>query len=290
MAGFLDSIMGIFGGGGGEQAAPQLTSTSDLLGQASGLAVSQLAPATIAYNQALAGPLTDLRLAQERKYNPYAFDVRSGAYKSILDELNLGSSVPAELQDLVTQRTLEGNTASGAGASNLGDIFGARSLLSAGLDLGRQRRMDALNAASASPSLDSIYQTQDPTGLISGIASDIRGREAAINQQARIAQNQQSQKSQQMFKTGLTIAGTVAGGIFGGGIPGAMVGSTAGTLAGNVLFGGGDQGGGGGGGFTSILSGIGGMGGGGVSTPGINPAGGGLGGSNWGLGGTMFAR
>lgn len=287
--GFLDDVLGAFSG---QQATPQQTiiPTGDLLGQASGLLTSQIAPATIAYNQALAGPLTDIQLGVERQYNPYAFDVRSGAYKSILDELNLGNTVPAELQDLVTQRTLEGNTASGAGTSNLGDIFGARSLLSAGLDLGRQRRMDALGAASASPSLNELYQPRDPTNTLFGIAQDIRGVQAAEDEYANIVENTRRQNFGKLLSTGFRIAGGVAGGIFGGPM-GAQMGMSAGgsIIPGSTVAGyGGQASGGGGNPFASILSGIGGPQW-GIGSQSGGGGGGGLGGSNWGLEGTMFA-
>lgn len=221
--GFFDDILGAFSGA---QSVPQQTiiPTDQLLGQASGLLTSQLAPATIAYNQALAGPLTDIQLGVERQYNPYAFDVRSGAYKSILDELNLGSSVPPELQDLITQKALEGATMSGLGTSNAGDIFGARSLLSAGLDLGRQRRMDALGAATSSPRLNELYQPKDPTGAIFNLAQDIRGVQAAEDEYANIVENTRKQNFGKLLSTGFRIAGGIAGGIFGG-PGGAMMGS-----------------------------------------------------------------
>lgn len=294
MAGIFDGILNMFGGGGGEQAAQPLATTSDVLGNASGLAMG-LAPTMVNFNDLVSRGYANTGLGIEEMISPGTFGLRRDALGSIQKELNLGSSIPPELQNLLTQKSLERGSSAGAGTSDFGFNISLDDLLSTGIDLGRQRRMDAL---AASP-YQQYVQTQDPSGLISGIAQDIRGREAAMNAQARIEQNQKSQKSQQLFKTGLSIAGTVAGGFFGsaggplGTIAGASAGGALGNMAGGMLFGGeqGGMGGGGGNQFTSLLSGLGGMGGGGgVSTPGINPAGGGLGGSNWGLGGTMFAR
>lgn len=249
----------------GQQATPQQTiiPTSDLLSQTYGQLQGQV-PNVLAYNRALAPGLTDIQLGvQDQIFGPAANQLQKQTYQSILDNLNLGGSISPELQDLITTNILQGNTRSGLGTSEAGRLFGARSLLSAGIDLGTQRRNEALRATNLLPSSSYTYQ---PQGLFSPgeVAGDIRGVQAQQDELANLTEDIRRQNFSSLINTGGRIAGTVVGGIYGGGA-GAQIG---GQIGGSFITGSrvagqqqpqsqqGNM-------FSSILSGLGGMGGGG---------------------------
>lgn len=248
----------------GQQSTPQQTiiPTNDLLNQTYSQLSSQ-APNVLAYNQRLAPGLTDLQLGvQNQIFGPAAGELQQKTYQSILDNLNMGGSVPPELQDLITTNILQQGTRSGVGTSGVGRLFGARSLLSAGLDLDRQRRQEALGAVSRLPTSSYTY---NPQGIMDAgaVAGDIRGVQAAQDELANLTEDIRRQNFSSLLNTGGRIAGTVIGGIYGG-AAGAQIG---GQIGGSMITGSRvagqqqPQSGGGGGGFTSILSGL--MGGGG---------------------------
>lgn len=250
---FFDDIMGIFGGGGDVQQ-PQIMSTQDVINQTYGTLQGAL-PGFTAYNQALQPVMTGLQLANQNQiFGPAANQLQQGTYQSILDQLNLGESLSPELTADITRKLLESGSATGFGASpgGVGNIILQTAL--EGERRGQMRRNEALGAIGMLPT--SSYQYQ-PQGLFNAndIFGDIRGVQAAEQEAAAMAAAQQQQEFNQLFSTGLQIAGTVAGGIFGGGIPGAIAGGTLGGIAGQALTGQAPQGVGA---FTSILGGIGG--------------------------------
>lgn len=271
-----------------QQATPQQTiiPTTDLLNQGYSTATG-LAPQVAALNQAYQPIFTGNQLASENQvFGDAANQVQRGAYQSILDNLNLGNSVPADLQDLITTNTLQQLGQSGIGTADAGKLFGARSLLSAGLDLGASRRREALQASGMLPS--SSYQAPsfgapDPMG----ISNAIQGETAARDQYANIAENTRRNNFSALINTGGRILGTAVGAYFGGPAGAQMGGSIGGSLGGKTGvagYGTESQGGGsGGGGFSSILSGLNFGGGAGAA----NSAGGG-GGIGGGFGG-MYA-
>jgi len=91
-----------------QQATPQQTiiPTADLLGQGYSTATG-LAPQVASLNAAYQPIITGNQLASENQvFGGAANQLQKGAYQSILDNLNLGNTVPAELQDLITTNTL----------------------------------------------------------------------------------------------------------------------------------------------------------------------------------------
>lgn len=251
-----------------QQATPQQTiiPTADLLGQGYSTATG-LAPQVASLNAAYQPIITGNQLASENQvFGPAANLVQRGAYQSILDQLNLGESVSPELQDLITTNTLQQLGASGVGAADAGKIFGARSLLSAGIDLGRQRRSDAMSASGALPSSRFTPQTigvPDPFGIAGMIDQEQAKRDEFANLQEDIRRENFSS----LVNTGTRILGMVAGGIIGAktGDPvgGVMAG---GAIGGSILGKGGVRGvgdnqpqqsqAGSSGPFTSVLTGI----------------------------------
>lgn len=271
MANFLSDIFDSFSG---QQATPQQTiiPTGDLLNRSYGILQNQV-PNVAAYNNALQPVLTGIQLNNENQvFGPAANQVRQGAYQSILDELNLGNTVSPELQDLITTNTLQQLGSSGLGASDAGKIFGARSLLSAGLDLGRSRRNEALGAALQLPT--SSYRPT-PQGVmdVREIAQDVRGVQAAEDEYANLTEDIRRKNFSSLINTGGRILGTVAGGIFGGPMGASMGGNIGGSLfQGSGVAGRGGASGGSDGGFTSILNGL------------FNRGGSAIGGPNYGIG------
>lgn len=285
MANFLSDL---FASVTNQQATPQQTiiPTTDLLNRGYSTATG-LAPQVAAFNQAYQPIITGNQLASENQvFGGAANQLQRGTYQSILDNLNLGNSVSPELQDLITTNTLQQLGQSGIGSADAGKLFGARSLLSAGLDLGAQRRAEALQATGRLPSSTMQPQVQgipDPTG----ISNAIQAEQAAMDQFANVAENTRRNNFSSLINTGTRILGMVAGGIIGAktGDPvgGVMAG---GAIGGSILGKTGVAGVGqpqapapsGGGGFTSILSGLFNRGGKSNSAGGGNGVGGGYGG------------
>lgn len=227
MASFFDDL---FQATTGQQATPQQTiiNTNDLLSQAYGTATGQ-APNVIAYNQALAPGLMNVQLGVERQYDPNAFALRSGTSKSILDQLNLGTSLSPEVQADINRKLLESGSATGFGASpgGLGNVFYQTGLEAEAM--GRQRRMDALGATSQQKDLNSLYnpnrgfQPQE-------IASDIRNVQAAQDDYANLSENIRRQNFSALLNTGGKILGTAVGAYFGGAAGAQMGGQMGGSL------------------------------------------------------------
>lgn len=258
MANFLSDL---FDSVTNQQATPKETFLDPAQTSAQGYNIATgLAPQVQAYNQAYQPIITGNQLNSENQvFGPAANQVQRGAYQSVLDNLNLGSSVPQDLQDLITQNTLQQLGSSGIGSADAGKLFGARSLLSAGLDLGAQRRAEALQASSILPS----------STLKAGVAGipnpddyskALYDQQAAKDQYDNIAENTRRNNFSSLINTGGRILGMVAGGVLTGGSPMGIAagGSIGGSLGGKtgVAGYGGESGGGSDGGFTSILSGL----------------------------------
>lgn len=268
----------IFGALTGQQTAPQQTiiPTDQLLAQSYGMLGGQVAPGLVAFNQALAPGLTDVQLGVANQLDPSVLGNFRGANKSILDELNLGSQLGDELQNEVIKASLQGNTASGFGASAGGRGLVARDLGITGLDLLRRRQQDALGAGTSGLGVsnrlfDPQFYSQLGAQQAGAIAGDIQQVQAARDEAVNMAENIRQQNFASLLNTGGRIMGSVAGGIFGGPM-GAQMG---GSIGGSIFQGGGvagqprRQAGGGGGGFdlSSIMGMFGGGGGGGIGGP-----------------------
>lgn len=262
----------------GQQATPQQTiiPTNELLGQTYGALSGQVAPGLLSFNQALAPGLTDVQLGVTNQLDPSILRNLRGANQSILDQLNLGSSLGQELQEDVVRNALEGSAASGFGVGVGGRGLVARDLGITGLDLLRRRQQDALQAGTTGTQLgQSFYNplqySQLGQGAASGIAQNIQGVQAAQDQLANLTENIRRQNFSSLLNTGGKIAGTVIGGIYGG-AAGAQIG---GQIGGSFIQGSGvagqqprQQAGGGG-----MLSGIMGMFGGGGGGAGVSGSG-----------------
>lgn len=268
--GFFDDLIGSVTG---QQGTPQQTiiPTQELLERGYSTAKG-LSSAVADLNKAYQPIFTGNQLASEEQvFGPAANQLQRGAYQSILDELNLGNSVSPELQDLITTNTLSQLGTSGLKTSDAGKIFGARSLLSAGIDLGRQRRGEALGASNLLPSsrlTPQVIGVPNPME-ISGM---IEQETAARDNYANLVEDIRRSNFSSLINTGGRILGTAAGAFFGGPAGAQIGGNIGGSLFGKGGVAGVNSGGGSSGGgspFTSILSGL--FGGGGAKTPGINP-------------------
>lgn len=240
MASFLDELgMTLFG----QQELPeyQQTSASDLLtrGQA-------LLPQIGSFNQAVA--------QQQLGLVPFENQIRAArfgqdinplqeAYTSnILSNLNLGGQLPQDVQQQAIRGALQGAAASGFGLSPGGRALVARDLGLTSLDLGRQRREEALGALRAFPG-ERIQGTLSPTTALDLERASIdeanmrRAQEAAVRNSNRAA----------------IISSISQYAELGGSVVGSAFGSAFGTK-------------GMGQGASSILKGLGGRGGGGMGS------------------------
>lgn len=256
----------------GQQSTPQQTiiPTNEALSQGYGALNSVAAPGMIAFNKQMAPAQAAYQLDYEKAINPYANDVRTGAYKSILDQLNLGTQLPPELQDEVVRNALQNNTASGFGLSQGGRGLVARDLGLTGLNLQNQRTQNAMNAAGGLSLTGAAYQPQNEFAAqyASGISQDIRGVQAQKDEYENLKEDIRKQNFSSLLNTGGRILGTVAGGIVGaytGNVAGGM--AAGGQIGGGLIKGSrvggmeqqqqGNQGGGGGGmDYASILGGL----------------------------------
>lgn len=149
MASFLDELgMTIFG----QQELPdyQQVSSADLLGRAQGLL-----PQIGAFNQAVGQQQVGLiPIEQQLRAGRFgsAINPLQEAYtNNILANLNLGSSLPQDLQQEVIRGALQGAAASGFGLSPGGRALVGRDLGLSSLEIGKQRRQEALSALQAFP-------------------------------------------------------------------------------------------------------------------------------------------
>lgn len=280
-----DFFSDLFGGLTGQQVAPQQTiiPTNQLLQQSYGTLNGVVAPGLVGFNQALAPGLTDVQLGVTNQIDPSILANYRGANASILDQLNLGSSMSPELQNEITRNLLATNSATGFGAS-AGGVGGIQ--YQTAIDkqnLLRQRQQDALAAGTGGLAIsnrmyDPAQYTQLGAGLASGIASDIQDVQAAQDRVANVQENIRRQNFASLINTGGRILGGIAGGVAGSFIGNPAGGAMAGSAIGGQLYTGSSVAGmqqpqsQQGGGFTSILSGL--FGGGGA-----------IGGPRYGIGG-----
>lgn len=227
----------IFSAVTGQQATPQQTiiPTNELLGQAYGSLSGQVAPGLLAFNQALAPGLTDVQLGVANQIDPSILANFRGANQSILDQLNLGSSMSPELQAEITRNLLATNAATGFGASagGVGNVL--YQTASDKENLRQSRVRNALGAGTSGLGVsksfyDPLAYTQIGLQQAGGIAQDIRGVQAAKDEAANLAEDIRRQNFSSLLNTGGRIAGTVAGGIFGGAGGAALGGSIGGNL------------------------------------------------------------
>ncbi len=279
-----DVFSDLFGAITGQQkAAPYTQSdTGALLAEAGPMAGA----ANIAYNNQLAPAYRKILLDNEAAFDPNAAALRQGTTTNILDQLNMGSSLPADLQQQVIQNALQGSAASGFGMSPGGRGLVARDLGLTGLDLLNSRINNAANYGLKNSQMGmSLYQPQEafnPMEVAGGIGQDQANKQAHdVSEFARKEGNKIA-----MYNTFGRVAGSVIGGVYGGPMGAKMGGDIGGSLISNPYSsstGAGNNGSGGGGAnfFSSIFSG---GGGGGAGAP----VGGGIGGGASGASGMSF--
>lgn len=266
MASFLGDL---FGAITGQASTPQSTiiPTEDLLRQSYSALNSQVAPGLLAFNQALAPGLTDVQLGVTNQLDPSILANYRGANQSILDQLNMGSSMSPELQAEITRNLLATNAATGFGASAGGT---GNVLYQTALDkenLRQQRQQAALGAGVTGLGLSNrLYDPKYYTGmgaqLAQTIGQDIQGVQTAQDELANATEGIRRKNFSNLLNTGFRIAGTVAGGIAGGPGGAAMGANIGGSIIPGATVGTPGINPNSGGGFTSFLSGIFGGGGG----------------------------
>lgn len=231
---FFDDIFSAFTG---QQAVPQQTiiPTDQLLAQSYGNLNSRVAPGLISFNQQLAPALTDVQLGVANQIDPSILGNFRGANRSILDQLNLGSALPEDLQQAVIQNALEGTSASGFGVSPGGRGLVARDLGLTSLDLLNQRQQAALSAGTSGLGVsrsfyDPLAYTQFGQSVAQGIGADIRGVQAAQDNMANLTEDIRRKNFSNLLNTGGRILGSVAGGIFGGPMGASIGGNIGGSL------------------------------------------------------------
>lgn len=149
MASFLDELgMTIFGQQ--ELGDYDQVSSADLLGRA-----QSLLPQIGSFNQAVGQQQVGLiPIEQQLRAGRFgsAINPLQEAYTSnILANLNLGSSLPQDLQQEVIRGALQGSAASGFGLSPGGRALVGRDLGLSSYNIGKDRRNEALNALQAFP-------------------------------------------------------------------------------------------------------------------------------------------
>lgn len=246
--GFFDDIFGALTGQ--QEAAPYTTpDIGQLLQQSAG----QSAAANLAYNRAVAPGLFDLQLQLENKYDPNIQGLRAASSKAVADELALGSSLPAEIQQLVTQNALQSAAGSGFGLSRGGRSIVAKDLGLTGLDLARSRRGEAAGYVQRSPRLNELYQPLtafSPTGVM----GENLNQANIENQRAAEDFYREEGNKISMFNTFGRVAGGALGGAFGGPAGASLGMNIGGSLIQNPYRAQQQGGGGGGNLFGSLLS------------------------------------
>lgn len=232
MANFLDELgMTIFG----QQELPEYNqiSSQDLLARAQGLL-----PQIGSFNQAVA--------QQQLALVPFENQIRAGRFGSainplqeaytsnVLNNLNLGNALPEDLKQQVLRDSLQTSAASGFGLSPGGRALTLRDFGLNALELGRQRRGEALGALRAFPG-ERVQGTFNPTSALDLERRSIdegnmrRAQEAGLRNSNRAAII--SSISQYAELAG-SVAGSAAGSAFGTKSWGSGVGSILGGMGG----------------------------------------------------------
>lgn len=234
--GFFDDIFGAFTN---QQSAPQQTiiPTDQLMAQSYGLLNGTIAPGLVDFNKAIAPGLTDVQLGVTNQIDPSILANYRGANKSILDQLNLGSNLPADVQQQVIQNALQSASTSGFGVSPGGRGLVAKDLGLTSLDLLNQRQQAALQAGTTGLGISNrIYDPQYYTGLganlAGGIGEDIRSVQAAKDNYANLTADIKAKNFSNLLNTGGRILGGIIGGVATGG-----AGTMTGMQIGGNIFG-----------------------------------------------------
>lgn len=222
---FKDLAGGLFG----QQSIPGavIPSTDDII--ATSIAnTPKIANATVDYNKILAPGLTQAQLSSEKLYDPRQADLRHATTRSILDQLQLGSTIPKDVQDMVIRNSLEGAAASGFGVTPGGRGLVARDLGLTSLDLLNQRIGTAMNATRSAPSLNQLYQPQG-IGMTPGDVADlVLGNAQAQNNYNTFKSTVEANNRKNMWEQPLNLAASAYGSYTGAKALGGATGGGAG--------------------------------------------------------------
>lgn len=220
--GFFDDIFGAVTGQ--QKSAPyNELSVQDAISQAAPMAAN----ANLAYNQIYQPGITKLGLDVSNTVNPYANELEKTTTKSILDQLNLGSALPKDVQDLVIQQALEASGATGFGTSNAGRALTARDLGLSSLDLLNQRINTAAGFSPVATSMAGRFFRPTEQLGVGEVGGALQGQNESRNQRAAEDFYRSEGNKIAAFNTFGRIGGGILGGVFGG-PAGATLGSSIG--------------------------------------------------------------
>lgn len=236
MAGLFDFLGDVGGGALGQRSIPgrESISTGDLI-SGMGSAVDPLADINIRWNNRLGPAYARTANAVEDIYNPLQRTLRGSTTKSILDELGLGGNISKEDSDRVIREALQGNVASGFGASPGGRGLVARDLGLRELDVKNNRMDRAANFLAQNPKGYQLYQPQTITDP-NDVADLMLGNSNAANSYNTFASLLKSQNNKNASGSILNMAGSIFGGMGGMGGGGGGIEKSGGIMN---IFGGG---------------------------------------------------
>lgn len=207
--GLFDDLVGGFFGQS-EKPNFQNPSPQDVLSQIIS-ASPQIADATVAYNQRLAGPLAQLQRQVEDIYDPNQGKLREQTTQSILQQLGLGGKLPQDVIQSVTQSGLEQGQAAGIGKGIAGRNLVAKDLGLTSLDLLNNRINTAASYTRSAPTPNQLFQPQS-LGIDPGSYGNlVLGNANTQNAQAQYNSQINSQNRANIFQTPLNNLTKVAG-------------------------------------------------------------------------------
>lgn len=230
----------LLGGLFGQSDIPSayIPSEQDVLGSALG-SIPQIAQGTVDYNRLLAPGLMQAQLDVERMYDPNQGRLRQATTQSILDQLNLGSAIPRDVQDQVIRNALEGSTASGFGVTPGGRGLVARDLGLTSLDLLNQRIGTARQAVQGAPLPGQLFQPQG-IGITPGNVADLYlGAARGRNDYNTFVSQMEAQNAKNLWEQPLNLAASAYGSYTGAKALGGITGGGGGGGGGGVTWSGG---------------------------------------------------
>lgn len=194
----------------------QQVSPADLLSRASGL-LPQIGAFNLAAAQQQAGLVPIENQIRGLRYGEAINPLQATYTQNILDNLNMGNQLPDDVQQQVIQNALQGSAASGFGLSPGGRALVGRDLGLTSLDIGGQRRNEALNALKAFPG-ERIQPALSPMTALDleqqsiDVANQRRAQEAGVRNSNRMAV---MSSLAQYAELGGSVFGSAVGSAFG---------------------------------------------------------------------------
>lgn len=226
--GFFDDLIGAVSGQ--QKASPYTASDTDsYINQAGPLA----AQANINYNNALQPAYTQNQLNAETQYDPNSDNLRHATTNAILDQLNLGGQLPADVIAQINQSALQSGGQAGIAGMGAGRNLTARDLGLTSLDLLNNRinsaKSYALPNAQTGFNLFHPQSAFNPEDIAGGFAQDASNKQAHDVQEFGRTQGNKIA----LFNTFGRLAGTGVGAAFGGGAGAKIGGDIGGSLINN---------------------------------------------------------